>query len=179
VEDRIRKVDVRLQIVHARVDPTWANPGHPSPLSVPLGPCLSGSPVSGTTRVPAPQRKPHAIRGVRESARCRISASASANLLSMLSEQTRHPPKFMVHPILTFIHLSSIAARLFPLDDSHTFLTPALSLSGFIVTHKSASHCRIWSQLPKRLSNPLDLDGGGSGWGEGLAGPCRGGQPSV
>jgi hypothetical protein len=86
VEDRVRKVDVRRWIVHARVDPTWANSGHPSPLPVPLRSRLSGSSMSGTARVPAPQRKSGAIRRVRESPRCRISASASANLLSTLAQ---------------------------------------------------------------------------------------------
>jgi hypothetical protein len=94
VEDRVRKVGVRRRIVHARVDPAWANSGHPSPLPVPLRGRLSGSSMSGTARVPAPQRKSRAIRRVRESPRCRVSASASANLLSMLAQQTGHPPEF-------------------------------------------------------------------------------------
>jgi hypothetical protein len=94
VEDRVRKVGVRRRIVHARVDPAWANSGHPSPLPVPLRARLSGSSMSGTARVPAPQRKSRAIRRVRESPRCRVSASASANLLSTLAQQTGHPPEF-------------------------------------------------------------------------------------
>jgi hypothetical protein len=94
MEDRVRKVGVRRWVVHARVDPTWANSGHPSPLPVPLRSRLSGSSMSGTARVPAPQRKSRAIRRARESPRCRISASASANLLSTLAQQMGHPPKF-------------------------------------------------------------------------------------
>ena len=94
MEDRVRKVDVRRRVVHARVAPTWANSGHPSPLPVPLRSRLSGSSMSGTARVPAPQRKSRAIRRVRESPRCRVSASASANLLSTLAQQTGHPPEF-------------------------------------------------------------------------------------
>ena len=94
VEDWVRKVGVRRRIVHARVDPAWANSGHPSPLPVPLRARLSGSSMSGTARVPAPQRKSRAIRRVRESPRCRVSASASANRLSTLAQQTGHPPEF-------------------------------------------------------------------------------------
>jgi hypothetical protein len=98
VEDRVRKVDVEQRIVHARIDPTWADPGHPSPLSVPWRPCPPGSPASGTARVPAPQRKPGAIRRERKRPRCGVSASASANPFSTCVRSTRHPPT--IHRLL-------------------------------------------------------------------------------
>jgi hypothetical protein len=84
MEDKVRMVGVRRWFVHTRIDPTWANPGHPSPLSVPLRPYLPGSPVSGTTRVPAPLWKRRAIRRVRKHRRYRVYAVASIILLPLL-----------------------------------------------------------------------------------------------
>jgi hypothetical protein len=83
MEDKVRMVGVRRWFVHTRVDPTWANPGHPSPLSVPLRPYLPGSPVSGTARVPAPLWKRRAIRRVRKRTWYRVCAAASTTLLPL------------------------------------------------------------------------------------------------
>ena len=84
MEDKVRMVGVRRWLVHTRVDPTWANPRHPPPLSVPPRPSLPGFPASGTARVPAPLRKRRAIRRVRKRPRCRVYAPASTTLLPML-----------------------------------------------------------------------------------------------
>src|SRR5919109_537763 len=81
MEDKVRIVGVRRRFVRASVDPTWASPGHPSPLSVPLRPDLPSSPASGTARVPAPLRKLHAIRRARKCPRYGVYASASISLL--------------------------------------------------------------------------------------------------
>jgi hypothetical protein len=35
VEDKVRMVHMRRIPAHARVDPPWVNPEHPSPLSAP------------------------------------------------------------------------------------------------------------------------------------------------
>jgi hypothetical protein len=61
VEDRVRMVRVLRLAAGARADPAWANPRHPSPLSVPMCPFLPGSPVSGTVPVPAPPGRTHGI----------------------------------------------------------------------------------------------------------------------
>lgn len=82
MDDKVRMVGVGRSIIPARVDPTWASPGHPSPLSVPSRPCLPGSPASGTARVPAPPWKRRAVRRVRTRPRHGSSASASTSLLS-------------------------------------------------------------------------------------------------
>src|SRR5882724_2068345 len=54
VEDRVRIVRAMQYAADARADPSWANPRHSLPLSVPMCPFLPGSPVSGTAPVPAP-----------------------------------------------------------------------------------------------------------------------------
>jgi hypothetical protein len=94
MEDKVRMVGVRRWFVHTRVDPTWANPGHPSPLSVPLRPYLPGSPVSGTARVPAPLWKRRAIRRVRKRLRYRVYAAASITLLPLLDAADETFTKF-------------------------------------------------------------------------------------
>jgi hypothetical protein len=94
LEDKVRMVGVRRWFVHARVDPTWASPGPPSPLSVPSRPSLPGSPASGTARVPAPRWKRRAIRRVRKRPRYGSSASASTSLLSMLGVTDGTATKF-------------------------------------------------------------------------------------
>jgi hypothetical protein len=83
MEDKVRMVGVRRGSVHTRVDPAWASPGHPLPLSVPPRPDLPGSPASGTPRVPAPRWKRRVVRRVRKRPRYSIRVSASACLLSM------------------------------------------------------------------------------------------------
>jgi hypothetical protein len=35
VEDKVRMVHVKRITAHARMDPTWVDPEHPSPLSAP------------------------------------------------------------------------------------------------------------------------------------------------
>jgi hypothetical protein len=35
VEDKVKTVHVRRMTAHARVDPPWVDPEHPSPLSAP------------------------------------------------------------------------------------------------------------------------------------------------
>ncbi len=83
MEDKVRMVGVRRDFVYTRVDPTWASPQHPLPLSVPLRPDRPGSPPSGTARVPASLWKRRAVRRVRKRSRNRVVVSASACLLSM------------------------------------------------------------------------------------------------
>jgi len=103
MEDRVRIVGVRRWFVHTRVDPTWANPGHPSPLSVPLRPYLPGSPVSGTARVPAPLWKRRAIRRVRKRPRYRVYAAASITLLPLLGAADETLAKF-AGLLYTYLH---------------------------------------------------------------------------
>jgi hypothetical protein len=103
MEDRVRMVGVRRWFVHTRVDPTWANPGHPSPLSVPLRPYLPGSPVSGTARVPAPLWKRRAIRRVRKRPRYRVYAAASITLLPLLGAADETLAKF-AGLLYTYLH---------------------------------------------------------------------------
>jgi hypothetical protein len=110
MEDRIRMVGVRRCFVHTRVGPTWVSPGPPSPLSIPPRPYLPDSPASGTARVPAPPWKRRGIRRVRKRPRCRVCASASISLLSILATIDDPSNKIcMSYFILTTIHLSSIA----------------------------------------------------------------------
>jgi hypothetical protein len=94
MEDKVRMVGVRRCAVHARVDPAWANPGHPSPLSVPLRPPLPGSPVSGTARVPAPLRKRRAVRRVTKCPWDNGHAAASVTLLPALCVVDEASAKF-------------------------------------------------------------------------------------
>jgi hypothetical protein len=103
MEDKVRMVGVRRWFVHTRVDPTWANPGHPSPLSVPLRPYLHGFPVSGTARVPAPLWKRCAIRRVRKRPRYRVYAAASTTLLPLFGTADEIFAKF-VGPLYTYPH---------------------------------------------------------------------------
>jgi hypothetical protein len=84
MEDKVRMVGVRRCFVDTRVDPTWAVPRHPSPLSLPLRPSLPGSPASGTARVPAPRRKRRAIRRAKKRPRYSVCAAASVTLLPLL-----------------------------------------------------------------------------------------------
>lgn len=103
MEDKVRMVGVRRWFAHTRVDPTWANPGHPSPLSVPLRPYLPGFPVSGTARVPAPLWKRRAIRRVKKRPRYRVYAAASTTLLPLFGTADETFAKF-AGPLYTYPH---------------------------------------------------------------------------
>jgi hypothetical protein len=84
MEDKVRMVSVRRSFVHTRIGPTWANPEHPSPLSVPPRPYLPGSRSSGTPRVPAPLWKRRALRQVMKCPQNNVYTAASTLLLPML-----------------------------------------------------------------------------------------------
>jgi hypothetical protein len=81
MKDKVRMVGVSRGLVHVRIDPTWADPRHPLPLSVPLRPYLPSFPLSGTARVPAPLWKPRAIRRVTHRPWYRVYTAASKVLL--------------------------------------------------------------------------------------------------
>jgi hypothetical protein len=84
VEDRVRMVGVKRMTAHARVDPPWANPEHPSPLSAPCRVSLPSLSASGTPRVPAPSGRSSALRVESQDARLNRYATASFHLLGGL-----------------------------------------------------------------------------------------------
>ena len=119
MEDKVGMVGVRRCFIHTRVDPTWASPGHPLPLSVPPRPHLPGSPASGTARVPAPLWKRRVVRRVRKRPRYRVRVSASACLLSIFPMRNNSSGKICAdYSILTATRLSSIESTM----SSHPYL---------------------------------------------------------
>jgi hypothetical protein len=94
MEDKVRMIGVRRYFVHTRVDPAWANLGHPSPLSVPLRPSLPGFPVPGTARVPAPLWKRRAVRLLKRCARDDGNTTPSTTLLPVRGMVDRPCAKF-------------------------------------------------------------------------------------
>ena len=108
MEDKVRMVGVRRYFVYTRVDPAWASPEHPLPLSVPLRPSLPGSPPSGTACVPASLWKRRVVRRVRKRPRYRVRVSASACLLSIFPMRNNSSGKICAdYSILTTTRLSS------------------------------------------------------------------------
>src|SRR5919108_1075438 len=119
MEDKVRMVGVRRYVVHTRVAPAWANPGHPLPLSVPPRPYLPGSPASGTARVPAPLWKRRVVRRVRKRPRYSVRVSASACLLSSFLMGNNPSSDICADDsILTATQLSSIGGVM----SSHPYL---------------------------------------------------------
>jgi hypothetical protein len=140
MQDRVRMVGMRRWFVHTRVDPTWASPGHPSPLSALPRPDLPGSPASGTARVPVPAGKRRAIRRVRRRPRCRVSASASAYLLS-LRDATDEPSRQIAYATVSLLQSTCQALLDRPIPP-----LPRLTRVG---------------------QGPFPSGGGRAGWGEG------------
>ena len=152
MEDKVRMVGVRRWFVHTRVDPTWANPGHPSPLSVPLRPYLPGSPASGTARVPAPLWKRHAIRRVRKRPRYRVYAAASITLLPLLGAADETFAKF-IEVLYTYPH-APVKRR--PSDCSSSQPSPGKSI-GVRLSTQPRFLLPLGAQAPGQVSRWFSL----------------------
>jgi hypothetical protein len=168
MEDKVRMVGVRRWLIHTRVDPTWASPKPPSPLSIPPRPYLPGSPASGTTRVPAPLWKRCAIRRVRKCPRCRVSALASTCLLSNPAiGGMPHTAKFLEATL--YLSASACQASSSHLRRSSVLPPVALDPHRSRVYRKSCRACQACgASYVLRSQNPAAL-------GQ----PCRCGQPPV
>jgi hypothetical protein len=186
MEDKVRMVGVRRWFVHTRVDPTWASPKPPSPLSIPPRPYLPDFPASGTTRVPAPLWKRCAIRRVRKCSRCGISAIASTCLLSSLVTRDDLFSKKLYELLYTSLNLP-VKRRTCNLHASSAFPRP-LSLIPIVAYLYPPPHRR---QAPGVLRHVAYLKSYSAfhidesrcvprqGRPSALGHPCRCGQPPV